>query len=254
MASSLACIVSFQVLYFNLPLYSRHTNPPGRNLKRARPRRGAAGAGHDHVPGGGAPILAAGAGRCHHGHVPGGSAPVLAAGARPRRRRRPRPALASIAVLDVFFAAAVGVGVVDLFFAAAGRNMRLVSNCIPRRRRCCGPILRRGRPQHASSIKLYTCPSKTNFKLQTQGHSCALKHSSTLIYTHVLRVQVPGCRARHFPTPRRVTWVPLPAWNQTRGPAQRRRAPERASRPYGHRSGTSCAKISARYSGEVYDW
>ena len=56
-----ACIISFQVLYFNSLLYSRDTKLPGS--KRARPRRGAAGAGHDHVPGGSTPVLAAGDGR-----------------------------------------------------------------------------------------------------------------------------------------------------------------------------------------------
>ena len=35
---------------------------------------------------------------------------------------------------------------------------------------------------------LYTSPSKHNFKLLQQGHSCTLKYSSTLIYTHVLLV------------------------------------------------------------------
>ena len=42
------------------------------------------------------------------------------------------------------------------------------------------------RPQHACSIKLYT---KKKFKLRPQGHSCTLKYSSTLIYTHVLPVR-----------------------------------------------------------------
>ena len=45
--------VSFQVLYFNLQLYSRHKKLP--DWKRARPRRGAARAGHGHVPRGSAP-------------------------------------------------------------------------------------------------------------------------------------------------------------------------------------------------------
>ena len=98
--TSVACIVLFQVLYFNMPLYSRHTKLPRR--KRARPCCCAAGVGHGYVPAGSAPVLAAcaatsGAAGAGHGHVPGGSAPVLAAGAgRPRanvadsaRRRLP---------------------------------------------------------------------------------------------------------------------------------------------------------------------
>ena len=47
-------------------------------------------------------------------------------------------------------------------------------------------------------------------------------------------------------------WVPILSRNQMRGPVQRRRAPKRALRPSDHRSGTSCAHISARYAGEVY--
>ena len=47
--------------FFNLPLFRRHTKLPGR--KCARPCRGAAGAGHGHVPGGSVHVLAAGAGR-----------------------------------------------------------------------------------------------------------------------------------------------------------------------------------------------
>jgi len=42
---------------------------------------------------------------------------------------------------------------------------------------------------------------------------------------------------------------PLPALHQMRGPTKRHRAPERASRPSGHRSGTSCAHISPRCGG-----
>ena len=50
-------------------------------------------------------------------------------------------------------------------------------------------------------------------------------------------------------------WFPLLAWNQMQGQAQCCRTPERAPRPSGHRSGTSCAHILAtgRYSGEVYN-
>ena len=45
--TSVAFIVSFQVLYFNLPLYSRHTKLPDRNGPEARSfRRGAIQAGH----------------------------------------------------------------------------------------------------------------------------------------------------------------------------------------------------------------
>ena len=87
-----------------MPLYSRNTKLPGR--KCARSSRCAASAGHGHVPGGNAPVLATGAGRrklpappapaTAHGHVPGGSAasaPVLAASAS----RGCRPVLAACA-------------------------------------------------------------------------------------------------------------------------------------------------------------
>ena len=63
--TSVAFIVSFQVLYFNLPLYSRHTKLPDRNGPEARSAA-----------------------------APSKPATVCPAGqrARPRRRRRPRPA------------------------------------------------------------------------------------------------------------------------------------------------------------------
>ena len=44
-------------------------------------------------------------------------------------------------------------------------------------------------------------------------------------------------------------WVPLLVRNQMWGLEQRRRAPERAQRPSGHRSATSCAHILPRYEG-----
>ena len=124
---------------FQLPLYSRHTTPPG--WKHARPRRGASGAGHGHAPSGSAPILAACAGRgqLQVGRRRGGG------GIRGRLLRRGRPwgsapaaamscALAGVAVVDVFFAAAVRAG---------GARLSHVPRA--RRRRYCGPLLRRGR-------------------------------------------------------------------------------------------------------------
>ena len=38
--------------------------------------------------------------------------------------------------------------------------------------------------QYASSIKLYTCPTKIISNCCSTGHSCTLMYSSTLIYTH----------------------------------------------------------------------
>ena len=131
----MVCILSFQVLYFNLLLYSRHTKtarlevPPLPAAALTRPR-------------------------------PGGQR------ARPRRRRRPRPALACVAVVYVFFATAapaggarggqvprarrrdVGGTVVNLFFAAA-----VPAGCA-RRGNVCVEILQRGRRRNSTAGKL----------------------------------------------------------------------------------------------------
>ena len=139
----MACRVSFEVLYFNSSLYSRHTKLPGR--KCARPRRGAAGAGRGHVPGGSASVLAAGAGRGQLLAKPAPPRPRPGGRrVRPRRRRWPLPPVAAAgascghsslsSLLCVFSLprppqhvasaaatslALVGVTVVNLFFASA---------------------------------------------------------------------------------------------------------------------------------------
>ena len=73
-------------------------------------------------------------------NCPAGSTPPAQATATSRGAARPsslpRPALASVAVVYVFFAAAVPAG-----GARRGHVPRA------RRRRCCGPLRRRGRPR-----------------------------------------------------------------------------------------------------------
>ena len=117
-------------IYFNLPLLqqayktARPEVCPSPPPAPAGPASGATGAGHGHVPGGSAPVLAAAACR-----------PV------PARRRLPRPALAVVAV----------VAVVRCRRRPSAHCRRHPSRWrhVPRarRRRCCGPLLRRGRPR-----------------------------------------------------------------------------------------------------------
>ena len=124
--------------YFNLPLYSRHTKLPG--WKCARPRRCTASAGHGHVPGGSAPVLAAGAGRSQ---LQVGSC-GFDIGGRMRRRGRPGDSAPAAAVSR----ALTGVAIEDVFFAAAVHAGGTRRGHVPRarRHRFCGPLLRRGRP------------------------------------------------------------------------------------------------------------
>ena len=96
-------------------------------------RHCAAGAGQGHVQGGRAPVFAAGAG---HGQLPAAPAPATATSrgaARPSSL--PAPALAVVAVVYIFFATAV---------PAAGARRGHLPRAL--QRRCCGPLLRCGRP------------------------------------------------------------------------------------------------------------
>ena len=69
-----------------------------------------------------------------------------------------------------------------------------------------------------------------------------LQETTTNTLTQLIRVHLSNSR------PVLDYWF-IVTMNQMRGLEQRRRAPERAPRPSGHRSGTSCAHISPRYAG-----
>ena len=120
--------------------YSRHTKLPGRKCARPRRRR--------------RPRPASGATCAGHGHVPGGSAPVLAAMAAGRGRHRSQPPAQAAAAgtghgqrsLSSLLFAVVAVPALAVVAVPAGGARR---GHVPRarRRRCCGPLLRRGRPR-----------------------------------------------------------------------------------------------------------
>ena len=85
-----------------------------------------------------APVPASFRGRRRH--VPRGRASVLATSAGRGRQHRPLPALAVVAVVFVFFAAAVPAGGAHRGHVPRARESSAT------RRRCCGPLLRSGRP------------------------------------------------------------------------------------------------------------
>ena len=209
----MACRVSFQVLCFNLPLYSRHTKLPGpspppapatasfrRRQRRSLPR----------------PRVQSARPRRQRRPLP----PTC-----PRRRLRPRPPArprCRLRPLQVSNATGAG-GPGGQRVRPGGQRLRsmyakppspsrdqsnTVRNELLKEDLCFGSYFRfvgheskascreleistnthAPRPQQTSSIKFYTGLSKNNFKLPPQGHSCTLTDTSTPIYTHVLLV------------------------------------------------------------------